>query len=140
MVQNAGTIGETNFVGYELDAGGSMTGDAESLPGMEAARCGGLRIGPFIRNAGFSREAWPQSSRPGRRGEHGQDLVALVMANGYDGLDLDNESLEPRDRDPFSLFLEELAAALHARNKPSRSRYTPKTEEPGSWNGPQAQE
>ena len=141
LVDNAGPIGEVNFVWYELDAGGSITGDVQSPPGMEAARVAGLRIVPSIQNAGFNREAVAAIIHdPARRAQHVQDLVALVTANGFDGLDLDYESLNPEDRDDFSLFVEELAAALHARNKLLSIAVHPKTEEPGTWNGPQAQD
>ncbi len=141
LVDNAGPIGEVNFVWYELDAGGSITGDVQSPQGMEAARAAGLRIVPSIQNAGFNREAVAAIIHdPARRAQHVQDLVALVTANGFDGLDLDYESLNPEDRDDFSLFVEELAAALHARDKLLSIAVHPKTEEPGTWNGPQAQD
>ena len=94
LVDNAGTIGEVNFVWYELDAGGSITGDVQSRQGTEAARAAGLRIVPSIQNAGFNREAVAAIIHdPARRAQHVQDLVALVTANGFDGLDLDYESL-----------------------------------------------
>ena len=96
---------------------------------------------PSIQNAGFNREAVAAIIHdPARRAQHVQDLVALVTANGFDGLDLDYESLNPEDRDDFSLFVEELAAALHARNKLLSIAVHPKTAEPGTWNGPQAQD
>ena len=141
LVDNAGPIGEVNFVWYELDAGGSITGDVQSPQGMEAARAAGLRIVPSIQNAGFNREAVAAIIHdPARRAQHVQDLVALVTVNGFDGLDLDYESLNAEDRDDFSLFVEELAAALHARNKLLSIAVHPKTAEPGTWNGPQAQD
>jgi hypothetical protein len=44
-------------------------------------------------------------------------------ANGYDGIDIDYESLDPADRDAFSLFVEELANALHAEGKVALCRF-----------------
>ena len=128
MVDNAGPIGEVNFVWYELDAGGSITGDVQSPQGMEAARAAGLRIVPSIQNAGFNREAVAAIiDDPTRRAQHIRDILALVNDNNFDGIDIDYESLNPDDRDNFSLFVEELAAALHARGKLLSIAVHPKT-------------
>jgi spore germination protein YaaH len=51
------------------------------------------------------------------RQSHIAKLVALAVNNRYDGLDLDYEHLPDGDRDAFSQFAREAAAALHAQGK-----------------------
>ncbi len=78
---------------------------------------------------------------PARRAVHVTALVNEVLACGYDGIDLDYESLNGEaDREAFSLFVEQLAAALHAQGKLLAVTVHPKTAEPGTWDGPQAQD
>jgi spore germination protein YaaH len=67
-------------------------------------------------------------------------LVALVESNGYDGIDLDYEDLAASDRAAFSAFVVTLADALHARGKLLTVNVYAKTSEPGTWDGPVAQD
>ena len=65
------------------------------------------------------------AGRPGARGQHVADLVALVVNNGYDGLDLDYENFAFVDSSKtwdstlpnWTTFVAELGAALHAQGK-----------------------
>jgi spore germination protein YaaH len=67
-------------------------------------------------------------------------LVALADTNGYDGIDLDYENLVASDRAAFTNFVNRLAAALHAHGKLLTVNVYAKTAEPGTWDGPQAQD
>jgi spore germination protein YaaH len=67
-------------------------------------------------------------------------LVNLAVARGYDGIDLDYENLRASDRAAFASFVEELAGALHAQGKLLAVNVYAKTSEPGTWDGPQAQD
>lgn len=67
-------------------------------------------------------------------------LVSLCLDAGYDGIDLDWESLEAKDRDRFSAFVEDLAAALHGKGLRLAVAVHPKTSEPGDWSGAQAED
>ena len=105
------------------------------------ARSAGVRIVPSILNGGFDRARVAEIIHdPARRAQHIDAILALVMENDFDGIDIDYESLYPEDRDNFSLFIEELAAALHAEDKLLSMAVHAKTEEPGNWGGPQAQD
>ncbi|MEA3340204.1 MAG: glycosyl hydrolase family 18 protein, partial [Chloroflexota bacterium] len=145
-------IQELSPVWYQLDPGG----DGAILP-YAGARDSGLveeahaqsipvLVIPLINNcygdAGF--DPAPVSLMlhdPARRAAHVNTLVNETLTYGYDGIDVDYESLNgSADRDAFSLFIEELAAALHARGKLLSVTVHPKTREPGSWDGPQAQD
>jgi len=67
-------------------------------------------------------------------------LVNLAVAGGYDGIDLDYENLRPSDRAAFTSFVQQLAGALHAHGKLLSVNVYAKTSEPGTWDGPQAQD
>ena len=67
-------------------------------------------------------------------------LVNLAVAGGYDGIDLDYENLRASDRAAFSSFVQQLAGALHAQGKLLTVNVYAKTSEPGTWDGPQAQD
>ncbi len=67
-------------------------------------------------------------------------LVNLAVDRGYDGIDLDYEDLRAADRSVFAAFVDRLAAALHAHEKLLTVNVYAKTAEPGSWDGPQAQD
>jgi spore germination protein YaaH len=67
-------------------------------------------------------------------------LVDLAVDRGYDGIDLDYENLRAADRAVFTAFVDRLAAALHAHGKILTVNVYAKTSEPGSWDGPQAQD
>ncbi len=126
---------------YELARDGSIKGAVQSQYGMEMARSAGVRIVPSILNGGFDRARVAEIIHdPARRAQHIDAILALVMENDFDGIDIDYESLYPEDRDNFSLFIEELAAALHAEDKLLSMAVHAKTAEPGNWGGPQAQD
>ncbi len=138
---NKDLIGEVNFAWYEVREGGKIEGSVQSKEAVEAARAAGLRVVPSIANAGFSREnALAAIGEPAQRTRHVQELVQLVRQNGFDGIDIDYESLQAEDREPFSRFIEELAAALHAEGKLLSIAVHPKTDDRGTWGGPQAQD
>ena len=68
------------------------------------------------------------------------NLVSLAVNNGYDGIDLDYEDLTAADRAAYTSFVRDLAAALHGAGKLLTVNVYAKTEEPGSWDGPRAQD
>jgi spore germination protein YaaH len=68
------------------------------------------------------------------------NLVQLAVNNDYDGIDLDYENLAASDRGAFSAFVTQLANALHAQGKLLTVNVYAKTSEPGSWDGPAAQD
>jgi spore germination protein len=68
------------------------------------------------------------------------NLVDLAVTRGYDGIDLDYENLSASDRAAFTSFVNQLAAALHAQGKLLTVNVYAKTAEPGTWDGPKAQD
>lgn len=141
LEQNAGVIDEINFAWHHLQANGAIEGAVQSEQGLEAARKLGLRVVPSIANAGFSREVVLQAiGDPAARAKHIGDLLALVQENGFDGLDIDYESLAAEDRTAFTAFIEELAAALHGQGKLLSIAVHAKSTDAGTWDGPAAQD
>lgn len=72
--------------------------------------------------------------------QHVDAIVDLCASKGYDGVDLDWESLRPHDRDRFSGFVAELGDRLRANGKILTIAVHPKESEPGTWRGPRAQD
>lgn len=95
----------------------------------------GIRVIPTItnlRNGDWDLEVVGEVLRdPATMEAHVRNIVNLVITEGYDGIDLDYESLEARDRDAYSAFLRELSAALHAEGKVLTSSVHAKTSEEG---------
>jgi spore germination protein YaaH len=141
LVANADLLSEINFFWYELGEDGQIVGGVKSEAALDKARAQGVRVLPSIVNRGFSREAVLAAiETPEARREHIAAIVELVETNGYDGIDIDYESLSAEDRDLFSTFIEELAAALHAIDKLLSIAVHAKTDDAGSWGGPAAQD
>lgn len=74
------------------------------------------------------------------RAAHIRALTTVVVAHGYDGIEIDYEALHGRDREGFSRFIRELAASLHARHALLAIAVHPKLSEPGDDWGPMAQD
>jgi spore germination protein YaaH len=140
LVENADVVSEINPFWYELAADGSIRGTARDHAMIAELRELGVRIVPTIANDFDRVRVHEVISTPEARAAHIQDLLALVLENGYDGLDVDYESLYAVDKEDFTLFIEELAAAFHAEDKLLSIAVHPKTDEHGTWEGPLAQD
>ena len=77
---------------------------------------------------------------PALRAHHVGRLVELAVDQGYDGIDIDYESLSAAERQAFSAFVGDLAKALHAAGKRLMVSLHPKTAEPGQFDHQQAQD
>jgi spore germination protein YaaH len=141
LLNNADVLDEVNFFWYSLGADGGIEGGVMASQAIAAARQAGLRIVPSIVNGGFDAQRVSLVvNDPARRRQHIADILALIDANGYDGIDIDFESLNPADCDAFSLFVEELAAALHGEGKLLAIAVHAKTDDAGAWGGARAQD
>jgi len=143
-------IQELSPVWYQLDASGDgsvnrYTGACDTTLVQEAHNNGTLVL-PLINNyySGTGFDATPVSTvihSSTLRAAHIAALVSETLECAYDGIDIDYESLNgDDDRDAFSLFVEELADALHNEGKLLSVTVHSKTSEPGGWNGPRAQD
>ena len=92
---------------------------------MQQLRAAGLTVLPAIADGSGKGTMAAVLSDPVKRAGHIADIVALVMGQGYDGIDLDYEVFAFSDgraswdatRPNWVAFVNELAAALHAQGK-----------------------
>jgi spore germination protein YaaH len=139
----AGAIDEVDFDWYLSQADGIVATEKEDLDLVRTTRRRGVQAFATVVNRRPGGEfdgdiaAAVLASGESRR-RHIETLVDLVVDKGYDGLDLDWELVKPDDRDRFSGFVEELAAALHDKDRLLSIAVFPKVSEPGRWDSQKA--
>ncbi len=139
---NASSVDRVMPFWYALKADGSVSPYewAEDSKLISLARDKGIRLMPLVTNEFDPARANKMLSSQASRNAHATELTQLAVSKGYDGLDLDYESMQAADRENFSLFVEDLASRLHAEDKKLSVAVHPKTSEPGNWDGPKAQD
>ncbi|MES1147431.1 MAG: glycosyl hydrolase family 18 protein, partial [bacterium] len=86
---------------------------------------------------GFNSDAVSEMLKADKSEKAIKRLAEVVSQEGVTGIDLDLESLHPSDRDQFSEFCSRLRKKL---GRGLSITVHPKTEEPGNWDGPKAQD
>lgn len=82
---------------------------------VATAKAKGVKVIPLVMNPGFDQLLIHRVlSSPELRTRAARNLAALCKANGYDGIQFDFENVNVADRDLFTAFYRESAAALHA--------------------------
>lgn len=112
------------------------TAVAEDAGQLAAWREVGLKIIPSIRDGGFSQSIHD----PAIREKHINEIIALIERMGYDGIDADYESFQLATRDNFSIFIEDLATALHTKGYLLTIAVHAKTDDAGQSEGAAAQD
>ncbi|MBW3548417.1 MAG: fibronectin type III domain-containing protein [Actinobacteria bacterium] len=142
FVDNAHLYDEVSPFWYEMTSATSILRypNAEDLDVISGIKSRGVRLIPTINNDFDAGRVSTMLSSSVTRTAHVTALVNLVTLNGYDGIDVDYESLAATDRDRYTAFISELSVALHALGKTLTVAVHPKTSEPGNWSGPQAQD
>jgi spore germination protein len=142
LSRHASLIDKVNPFWYALEPDGTVAPyESAEDPGLLAlARDRGIEVMPLVSNEFDPLRVHRMLSSRAARDAHVNELVNLTVSKGYAGLDLDYEMMYALDRGKFSLFVEELASRLHARGKKLSVAVHPKTSEPGSWRGAQAQD
>jgi spore germination protein len=92
---------------------------------VDALRSRGIKVVPAVAESLNAASMAALLSDPAQRAAHVQTLVGLVTANGYDGIDLDYESMnfggtstdKAAVRSGFVTLVGELATALHAQGR-----------------------
>jgi spore germination protein len=77
---------------------------------------------------------------PKKRDSAVRFMVESARTAGIQGIDLDLESLKREDRDAYSAFVKQLYVATQKAKLKLSVTVHPKTEEPGNWDGPMAQD
>lgn len=138
---------------YKLDSNGNIApykNTVEDQNIIDTAHANNVKVIALIANMPDFEEggSWDHNrvdtviSSKEKREKHIQDLLVLVKSRNYDGLDIDYEALKRYQRENFSLFIEELATALHKEGRVLGVAIHPKTQEfkPEEDNGSHAQD
>ena len=99
---------------YNVDEDGIVYGDVDSRV-LALARQHGVRVMPLVVNRGFDQaKLHALLTSEAARSRIRSSLVELCRRHDYAGIQVDFENLSIDDRDVFTNFYRELAAALHA--------------------------
>lgn len=103
---------------FYVNADGTLTGRNPSsfTEKVSIAHENDTTIIPTITNAS-SLELSTILNDKSLRTKHIAEIVSKTEEYGFDGIDIDYENLEAKDRSVFSEFIEELAEALHTKGK-----------------------
>jgi hypothetical protein len=141
-ITQAANSGTTHLllVGLELGEAGTITGDAASLPVPAAGES--IALMPTLRNwsvmegeikinqAGLA----DLLADPAARQAHLDHILALVIGQGYTGIDVDYAGVAPDWGEAFSDFVSDLAELLHSQGKVlSVAVQPPSPTEDGGW-------
>lgn len=144
--EHGAALTEISPVWYTPTDDGDVVRNVESDTSQVAAvaRSNGLRIIPAISN--FRDDRWDAGlihrivSDPERATAHIDSIVELIDNRGWDGIDLDYESLRPEDRDDYSSFIRDLGARLDDIGKHLTVTVAAKTSDDGTAGFHQAQD
>jgi spore germination protein len=135
----AHALDEVDADWYTIGADGAVSAGPENLALIVSARAHGVQAFATVTNRPSSRGSFTSSiprailSSPARQKRAIAALVALAVAKGYDGIDIDWELVPVAQRNAFSQFVADLATALHARHRLLSVAVFAKTFEPGKW-------
>lgn len=125
---------------YELTIDGEIEpfSGAEDSEIIEFLKGNDIKILPIISNE-FERDRLSDILQDDtKKQEHIEAISQLV--EDYDGISLNYENLNEEDKDNYTNFVKDLAEELHSNGKILSVHLHAKTEEPGTWNGPQSQD
>lgn len=140
----AGAIDEVQADWYTVRSDGSLVSHSVDRAFVLQAHALGLRVLATVANNGIGvfepDVANAILTSPSARAKLVDQLIQACTTIGYDGVDLDFESVPAADRDLLSSFVKRLAAALHAHGLMLAMAVTAKTSEPGGWSGAQSED
>lgn len=137
ILDNTDVIDTVNPFWYTALPDGTLHpgSDAENEEKLADWHVAGFLVMPAIFSNG-----WMMIDSEEDRANHIAHIVDLVERMDYDGIDIDYEGFDPSTREDFSVFMEDLAAALHANNRLLSVAVHAKTSDEGSWGGAAAQD
>ena len=144
MQTHAGYLQETNPGWYTVAADGSITPNYKADDPTMRAALTGTQIVPTIKNYVNGRfdgalVATLLATSTGRE-QHADALTQLVVTHGFDGIDIDYESLPATSRDNFTTFINVLSTKLHASNRVLSVTVHAKTTDSATTSGKGAQD
>ncbi|MFC4077174.1 glycosyl hydrolase family 18 protein [Salinithrix halophila] len=137
-------IQEVNFLGYDVTPDGNIRlKDGLKSVHPKAVRIAGksgIRIMPVLGGDYSPSMLHKLLTHEKKRKALTKNILKQIVENGYDGIELQFQPLLQKDREEFSLFVEELATALHNQRKWLSVAVHPKTSEPGNYPAQKAQD
>ena len=143
---NRSAIDEVSVDWYVSQRDATVGTDSEDLSFVSAAHGRGLRVLATVADVSMRTGQFNASIsssillHPKLISKHVAALVDLCVTKGYDGLDIDWEAVKPRNKAKFTLFIDQLATALHAQNKILSMAVAAKDTEPGDWSAAQSED
>ena len=135
----ARALDEVDCDWYTIDATGTVSAGPENLSLVKTARAHGVQAFATVTNRPGSRGSFTSAiarailSSPAAQRHAVDQLVALALDKGYDGIDIDWELVPASQRAQFSHFMAALATALHAHQRLLSVAVFAKTSEPGRY-------
>lgn len=118
FMANADILDEVSPFWYAPDAYGNLYHDPIDKELIELARSKHVLVIPTIHNVVRGSDPAPALlSSPERRRRHIQNIVNETLKHNYDGFDIDYEGLDSSLRGEYTVFITDLAQALHAQGK-----------------------
>jgi spore germination protein YaaH len=116
---NADILDEVSPFWYSTDSYGNLAhgADARDKTLVELAHSKNVLVIPTIHNVLTVDPVPALLSSAERRKNHIHNIVDEVLANNYDGIDIDYEFIGSGLRDEYSAFITDLAKALHDQGK-----------------------
>lgn len=138
--RNSKYISEISPFWYELSFEGTIEpfSGAENKEITDFLKDNSIKITPVISNEFETEPLATIIADQQKKNQHIQEIVEL--ADEYSGISLNYENLKASDKNNYTVFVTELAEELHKKDKTIAVHLHAKTEEPGTWNGPQAQD
>ncbi|TAK30017.1 MAG: peptidoglycan hydrolase [Chloroflexota bacterium] len=112
-------VGDLDMVSayyYKIDGAGQISGEDDSRA-TALVKSAGIPLLPMIQNSDRYDQFSPVLQDPTLRRQTIDDLTALVVNRGYDGIHIDFEALNGADRPFLTRFMAELAERLRPRGK-----------------------
>lgn len=125
---------------YVLNAEGSIESKLSTERMKKLTNLDNVQIIPTIYNEFDPKRVHNIIDNATKRAKHISDIKNLVLANDFDGVEIDYEYLNAYDKENFSLFIRELSDALRTDNKILIVTLHAKTTDDGDWPSAKAQD
>jgi len=141
-----GAIDEVNGDWYISLPNAGLQGSDEDPSYVILAHGKGLRVLATVSNYSLALDDFDSNlahlilNTPKLRDRHVTNICRMCVKKGFDGIDLDWESVLRADRSRFTQFVRALASALHKHHKLLSIAVSAKTSEPGDWFGAQSED
>ncbi len=110
-----GAVSEMSPTGWTVQADGSILGTPDQSA-VNRAAAAGIRIWPSLANDPANPKATDRLlNNPKATAELVGEITAAIRYDGYSGINLDFEGMLAADKAPFTVFVQQLATAVHAR-------------------------